>query len=79
MSKTDNIYSQPLEQIGGFTFNEQVVQVFPDMIKRSVPGYEKIIQTIGMITQRCAIENSNLYDLGCSLGAANTLDATRFD
>ncbi|WP_369433782.1 carboxy-S-adenosyl-L-methionine synthase CmoA [Psychromonas sp. MME1] len=70
MSKTDNIYSQPLEQIGGFTFNEQVVQVFPDMIKRSVPGYEKIIQTIGMITQRCAIENSNLYDLGCSLGAA---------
>lgn len=70
MSKTDNIYSQPLEQVEGFAFNEQVVQVFPDMIKRSVPGYEKIINTIGMITERCAIENSNLYDLGCSLGAA---------
>jgi len=70
MSKTDNIYSQPLEQIGGFTFDEQVVQVFPDMIKRSVPGYEKIIHTIEMITKRCAVQNSNLYDLGCSLGAA---------
>lgn len=70
MSKTDNIYSQPLEQVGGFTFDEQVVQVFPDMIKRSVPGYEKIIHTIAMITERCAVQNSNLYDLGCSLGAA---------
>jgi len=70
MSKTDNIYSKPLAQVGGFTFDEQVVQVFPDMIKRSVPGYEKIINSIAVITERCAVENSNLYDLGCSLGAA---------
>ncbi len=70
MSKTDNIYSKPLEQVGGFTFDEQVAQVFPDMIKRSVPGYEKIINTIAMITQRYAADHSNLYDLGCSLGAA---------
>jgi len=70
MSKTDNIYSKPLEQVNGFTFDEQVVQVFPDMIKRSVPGYDQIINTIGMITERCAKDNTNLYDLGCSLGAA---------
>jgi tRNA (cmo5U34)-methyltransferase len=70
MEKTDNIYNTPLEKVSGFTFDEQVVQVFPDMIKRSVPGYEKIISIIGMITQRCAIEQSHLYDLGCSLGAA---------
>lgn len=70
MDKTDNIYNTPLEQVAGFTFDEQVVQVFPDMIKRSVPGYEKIIHTIGMITSRYAQNNSNLYDLGCSLGAA---------
>ena len=70
MSTTDNIYNKPLAQVDGFTFDEQVVQVFPDMIKRSVPGYEKIIQTIAMITERCATEHSNLYDLGCSLGAA---------
>ncbi|MEL0629290.1 carboxy-S-adenosyl-L-methionine synthase CmoA [Psychromonas aquatilis] len=70
MSQTDNIYSQPLPQVDSFRFDQQVVQVFPDMIKRSVPGYEKIINSIAMITQRCAQDNSNLYDLGCSLGAA---------
>ncbi|MFT6140155.1 MAG: tRNA (cmo5U34)-methyltransferase [Psychromonas sp.] len=70
MSQTDNIYSKQRAQIDGFSFDEQVVQVFPDMIKRSVPGYETIINSIGAITERCAVENSNLYDLGCSLGAA---------
>lgn len=70
MSEKDDIYSIPQEQIGGFVFDEKVVQVFPDMIKRSVPGYEKIIHTIGMITKRYATEQSNVYDLGCSLGAA---------
>ena len=70
MSQTDNIFSQPLDKVDSFSFDQQVVQVFPDMIKRSVPGYENIINSIGVITQRCAINNSNLYDLGCSLGAA---------
>jgi len=70
MSQTDNIFSKPLDKIESFSFDQQVVQVFPDMIKRSVPGYENIINSIAVITQRCAIDNSNLYDLGCSLGAA---------
>ena len=70
MSQTDNIFSKPFNKVDSFSFDQQVVQVFPDMIKRSVPGYEKIINSIAMITQRCAINHSNLYDLGCSLGAA---------
>lgn len=70
MSQTDNIYSKPLDKVESFSFDSQVVQVFPDMIKRSVPGYEKIINSIAMISKRCAQDNSNLYDLGCSLGAA---------
>lgn len=70
MSQTDNIFSNPLDKVDSFTFDQQVVQVFPDMIKRSVPGYENIINSISAITQRCAVDNSNLYDLGCSLGAA---------
>lgn len=70
MSQTDNIFSKPLNKVDSFSFDQQVVQVFPDMIKRSVPGYEKIINSIAMITSRCALDNSNLYDLGCSLGAA---------
>ena len=70
MSQTDNIFSKALDKVDSFSFDQQVVQVFPDMIKRSVPGYENIINSIAVITQRCAIDNSNLYDLGCSLGAA---------
>jgi len=70
MSQIDNIFSKPFNKVDSFSFDQQVVQVFPDMIKRSVPGYEKIINSIAMITHRCAIDHSNLYDLGCSLGAA---------
>lgn len=69
MSK-DNIFSAPIENMGDFTFDERVAEVFPDMIQRSVPGYSNIITAIGMFAQRFATENSNLYDLGCSLGAA---------
>lgn len=70
MSQTDKLFSKPLDKVNSFSFDQQVVQVFPDMIKRSVPGYEKIINSIAMITQRCAVDKTNLYDLGCSLGAA---------
>lgn len=66
----DQLYSRPLDSISGFTFDEQVVTVFPDMIKRSVPGYATIIHMIGQIAERYAQPNSRLYDLGCSLGAA---------
>ena len=38
-SPRDDLYSLPLNQVGNFEFDEQVVRVFPDMIARSVPGY----------------------------------------
>ena len=70
MQQRDQIFSAPLDQIGDFTFDERVAEVFPDMIKRSVPGYSNIISAIGMMTARYAQDNTQLYDLGCSLGAA---------
>lgn len=66
----DNIFAAPLDKLGDFQFDQQVAQVFPDMIKRSVPGYSNIITAIGMLAKRFSQPNSNLYDLGCSLGAA---------
>ena len=69
-NSVDNIFAAPLDKLGDFQFDQQVAEVFPDMIKRSVPGYSNIITTIGMLTQRFAQDDSNLYDLGCSLGAA---------
>ncbi len=72
MVKTaDQIYASPLEQIIDFQFDEKVVNVFPDMIQRSVPGYSTIISTTGIMAARYAQPNSVCYDLGCSLGAVS--------
>ncbi len=46
------------------------------MIQRSVPGYSNIITAIGMLAERFVTADSNVYDLGCSRGAA-TLSARR--
>ena len=66
----DSLYANPLGEIAAFKFDEAVVNVFPDMIRRSVPGYGAIISAIGMLASRFSQENSICYDLGCSLGAA---------
>ncbi len=69
-SDTDLIYSTAQKQVKNFAFDAQVVEVFPDMIARSVPGYNTIIDTIGRLSQQFVQKDSNVYDLGCSLGAA---------
>ncbi|RUO78332.1 carboxy-S-adenosyl-L-methionine synthase CmoA [Pseudidiomarina taiwanensis] len=66
----DAIYAEPLAQVSDFVFDERVVEVFPDMINRSVPGYQSILHGIKQLTRHYAQPDSNLYDLGCSLGAA---------
>ncbi|GHA48845.1 carboxy-S-adenosyl-L-methionine synthase CmoA [Photobacterium aphoticum] len=70
MAGHDNIFAAPIEKLGDFTFDARVAEVFPDMIQRSVPGYSNIISAIGMLAERFAKPHSNVYDLGCSLGAA---------
>ena len=65
----DRLFTTPLAQVPDFTFNEDVVRVFPDMIKRSVPGYPTIVENTGVLAAQFAQSNSTLYDLGCSLGA----------
>lgn len=66
----DAIYAAPLDAIAAFAFDERVVRVFPDMIRRSVPGYGTIIAMTGVLAERYAQPHSNCYDLGCSLGAS---------
>ncbi|SFR52415.1 tRNA (cmo5U34)-methyltransferase [Marinobacter daqiaonensis] len=53
-----------------FRFDASVARVFPDMIRRSVPGYTTIIPMIEVITEQYAQPGSHCYDLGCSLGAS---------
>ena len=69
MSK-DTIYAQKNVATGPFEFNEEVARVFPDMLKRSIPGYAATIQAIGTLAASLVRPGSRCYDLGCSLGAA---------
>lgn len=71
MTEKDRIYAEKLSKVKDFVFDERVVRVFPDMINRSVPGYDLIVPMMGMLARRYATADSNLYDLGCSLGAVS--------
>jgi len=70
MKEKDSIYTSPVGEIEPFKFDETVAKVFPDMIVRSVPGYNTIISAIGLLAGKFAQPDSVCYDLGCSLGAA---------
>jgi tRNA (cmo5U34)-methyltransferase len=58
-------------EIEPFRFNDEVAAVFPDMLRRSIPGYAASLEAIGSLAARYVRANSNCYDLGCSLGAAS--------
>lgn len=65
----DSLYAQPFEAIAGFVFDQSVVDVFRDMISRSVPGYSTLLSMIPVLARQYVQNNSCCYDLGCSLGA----------
>ncbi|MGX4675917.1 carboxy-S-adenosyl-L-methionine synthase CmoA [SAR92 clade bacterium H246] len=69
-SSRDNLFSSPLGKVPAFVFDQAVVDVFPDMISRSVPGYETILAHTGELAERFVQANTHCYDLGCSLGAS---------
>lgn len=70
MSK-DELYTAQAASSGSFRFDEAVAEVFPDMLRRSIPGYGASIEAIGDLAARFVQPGTNCYDLGCSLGAAS--------
>lgn len=54
-----------------FRFNDEVARVFPDMLRRSIPGYAASLEAIGSLAARYVRQGTLCYDLGCSLGAAS--------
>ena len=71
--KKDTVFAKALSRIPEFQFDEQVTQVFDDMIKRSVPGYDVLIQMIGVFASVFVQEQTRIYDLGCSTGVVSGL------
>jgi len=69
----DQLFLDPARQLVDFAFDETVAAVFPDMIRRSVPGYETVVPMTGLLAARHASSPAGagrcIYDLGCSLGA----------
>ncbi len=69
MPSKDQVYRDPQAHIVDFAFDETVADVFPDMIRRSVPGYETVVPITGLIAARHLPVEGLACDLGCSLGA----------
>lgn len=83
----DTLFTTPLDKAARFSFDEQVVACFPDMIRRSVPGYGQVLAMLPIFARRhCKYRQTNdkgqrisrIYDLGCSLGAASMALAGEF-
>jgi tRNA (cmo5U34)-methyltransferase len=66
----DQIYAEGEPPSGPFEFSEEVARVFPDMLRRSIPGYAATIQAIRSLARNHVVAGTQLYDLGCSLGAS---------
>ena len=71
MGKQDNIYEKGNLSGLPFSFNEEVAEVFEDMIERSVPGYKTSQSIISLYAKNFYREDTNCYDIGCSLGASS--------
>ena len=70
MKNKDTLFATPMEA-SPFEFNAQVADVFDNMIQRSVPGYNFLLDVIAVLGQRYGVEDSQCYDLGCSLGTTS--------
>lgn len=75
--KEDKLFLSPFEEISDFRFDAGVVEVFEDMIERSVPGYSAILGMTGELAQQFSQKNTQIYDLGCSLGGSSFSIAQR--
>lgn len=60
----DNIFETPIKK--QFEFDEDVASVFDDMLSRSVPHYEEMLNLTTSFALKYVNENSRIYDLGCS-------------
>lgn len=66
----DRIYASDQAGQQPFQFNEAVAEVFPDMLRRSIPGYAASIIAIGTLARQFVRPQTRCFDLGSALGAA---------
>lgn len=64
----DRLFADRLSVIKDFAFGRQTVEVFDDMVLRSVPFYAEVQRMTGEMAADFAVSGTRLYDLGCSTG-----------
>jgi tRNA (cmo5U34)-methyltransferase len=65
----DEVFSTPIKK--QFEFDKDVAVVFDNMISRSVPYYQDVVELVSSIVIKNTEKDDFIYDLGCS--TANTL------
>ncbi|MEA3354114.1 MAG: carboxy-S-adenosyl-L-methionine synthase CmoA [Campylobacterota bacterium] len=65
----DKVFDKPI--VKQFEFDEEVASVFDDMLSRSVPFYEEMLNLTTSFALKYLDQNDRVYDLGCS--TASTL------
>lgn len=69
MSKSkDTLFSSPMQRNHKFDFGIKTVDVFDDMLHRSIPFYGEIQNMIVELATTFISNNPVIYDLGCSTG-----------
>jgi tRNA (cmo5U34)-methyltransferase len=64
----DRTFQGTASRASDFAFDEQVAEVFDDMLERSVPFYKEQQALIQEVARRFYQPGTFMYDLGCSTG-----------
>ena len=68
----DTIFRKKKDPVEPFRFTREVAEVFDDMARRSIPGYDLMQSLIAGAALRFYREGTGIYDLGCSTGNSIT-------
>ena len=58
----DDLFNNNVD-ITDFRFDKKVVKVFDDMVRRSVPGYDSMIQMVGLVARMYGQDHNSWYYL----------------
>jgi tRNA (cmo5U34)-methyltransferase len=70
MTNVDQLFNRINPKTGEFLFDENVAEVFDDMISRSVPLYAEVQQLIPRLASLLDHQQLRVVDLGCSTGTS---------
>ncbi len=68
LSEPDHLFEDSATKATDFKFDASVVNVFDDMVSRSVPFYAEMQRMTTELASYFALPDTRLYDIGCSTG-----------